>query len=146
MSLTQLLFSFRGRINRAIYWYGSVGLLAVFAALASIGRENGGILGAPMLTLAGILLVPFLWAALAVNVKRLHDRGKSSWWLLFFFVLPTFLDIAAERLKGILGLVLLFINVGIAGWVLMELGFAPGTRGPNDYGPDPMPPVPDKPA
>ena len=55
-----------------------------------------------------LLIVP----ALALAARRLHDTGRSAWWLLI-------------SLTGIGG-ILLFI------WYLM-----PGTEGENKYGPDP---------
>jgi uncharacterized membrane protein YhaH (DUF805 family) len=146
MSLTQLLFSFRGRINRALYWFSTIGMVAVLAALISLRLGDGGIIGRPALILAWGAQIPLIWALLAISMKRLHDRNKSAWWLLFFFLLPTLLELLAKQLRGTVGLVLLLINVVITGWVFIELGLAPGTHGPNDYGPDPLPPTSDKPA
>ena len=53
-----------------------------------------------------------LLPSLAVGVRRLHDVGKSGWWLLI-------------ALTGI-GIIYLFI-----------LSVTPGTTGDNEYGPDP---------
>ena len=62
-----------------------------------------------------VLYVPVYWGFFALSAKRLHDRGKSAWWLLLLFV-PLF---------GFL-------------WLLVELPFLPGTAGENSYGPDPL--------
>jgi len=40
----------------------------------------GGFLGFPFLV--GILCLALLVPSLAVGVRRLHDVGKSGWWLL----------------------------------------------------------------
>ena len=32
----------------------------------------------------------FMWIWLATSVKRLHDRNRSVWWIVPFFVLPSF--------------------------------------------------------
>ncbi len=143
-SLAQLFFSYRGRINREIYWLSTIGLLAVFAALVSIELADGGIIGKPALILA-LAYFPLLWGQLAISVKRLHDRGKSAGWLLLFVLLPIFLELIAKQLGGS-AIVLLLINLAISGWAFVELGLRPGTRGPNDYGPDPLQPVSDTPA
>jgi uncharacterized membrane protein YhaH (DUF805 family) len=55
------------------------------------------------------------WPAIAISIKRWHDRDKAGWWLLILFV-PV---------------------VGI--WNLIECGFLPGTPAANRFGPDPMP-------
>lgn len=57
----------------------------------------------------------FLWIVLAVQVKRWHDRGKSGWMVLVYFI-------------PLIG----------SFWVLIECGFLSGTAGPNQYGPDPL--------
>ena len=59
----------------------------------------------------GLLLgveVVFAWMWLAVSVKRAHDRGKPGTWL-FVLLIP---------LAGPI-------------WVLVELGFLAGPKGPN---------------
>ena len=51
--------------------------------------------------------------SIAVSVRRLHDVGKSGWFLLFVFVI-------------------------LFGWAyLLYLYVQPGMTGPNEYGPDP---------
>ena len=42
---------------------------------------------------AGVML---LWGQLGVCIKRLHDRGKSGWWLLIFWALPAAVGQAGE--------------------------------------------------
>jgi uncharacterized membrane protein YhaH (DUF805 family) len=50
---------------------------------------------------------------LAVGVRRMHDQDKSGWWLLIAFI-------------------------PIIGWiVLLVFYLTDGTRGTNQYGPDP---------
>jgi uncharacterized membrane protein YhaH (DUF805 family) len=146
MSLTQLFFSFRGRIGRLIYWLGTIGILALFAAFASVNLEDGGIVGTPALILVWAFLIPALWGQLALSAKRLHDRGKSAWWMLLFLLLPSFIDLVAGQMGGETGIVLLLINVAIGGWYFVEVGLLPGIRGPNDYGPDPLQPASGTPA
>jgi uncharacterized membrane protein YhaH (DUF805 family) len=101
-------FSFRGRLSRATFWWAVVLLVAVFVVMfvfleSAMGR------GATW-----ILYPPFLWSALALAVKRLHDRAKSPWWLLIV-VIP---------LLGPL-------------WLFISLFLRSGTPGENEYGDDP---------
>jgi uncharacterized membrane protein YhaH (DUF805 family) len=75
----QILFSFRGRVGRKNWW--------LYGVLAIIGL---GLLGMALLRIAGVsapaadaaMNLLLLWPAIAVSVKRWHDRGKSGWWVL----------------------------------------------------------------
>jgi uncharacterized membrane protein YhaH (DUF805 family) len=85
-----LLFSFRGRINRAKYWltcliYLIAGvLLALILGAFDIALGQGAIVQ----LLGGVLELVLTVSGLAVATKRLHDRDRSAWWLLMFYVLP----------------------------------------------------------
>jgi len=110
MPTAHVLWRFDGRIGRRTWWLYAAWLVGV------------GWLAAVLLRVAGFnaqaadLLVELalLWPALAVSVKRWHDRDKSAWWLLVN-VLP---------LVGWL-------------WTLVENGLLPGTRGDNRFGVEP---------
>src|SRR5579862_3815265 len=47
---------------------------------------------------AGTLL--FAWVYLATSVKRLHDRDRSGWWVIPFFVAPGLYAQFADRLPN----------------------------------------------
>ena len=156
MDWTTLLFSFRGRINRGKYWLAAliymavwiVFIAAIFMWIGKLDFENlfsiAG--GALLLWLIGfILFIAGAWSGLAVGVKRLHDRDKSGWWILLFWLGPGILSswqTAAPDLGG--GFILALAAAAIAIWALVELGCLRGTPGPNQYGPDPLgnPPLP----
>jgi uncharacterized membrane protein YhaH (DUF805 family) len=53
----------------------------------------------------------YLALMFAVSVRRLHDRNKSGWWVLLYFV-------------PVIGQI----------WLFLELGVLAGTPGPNRYG------------
>lgn len=80
-----------------------------------------------VLSLLG-LLVTFMvishWNFFAVSVKRLHDRNKSAWWLLLWYVI--------SALGGALTFGIASLAVAI--WVFVELGCLEGTPGRNRYG------------
>jgi uncharacterized membrane protein YhaH (DUF805 family) len=156
MDWMTLLFSFSGRINRGKYWLAVLIYLAVWTTfIASSLVWLGGLNIENLLSFAGaalliwlvglVLLVLETWSGLAVGVKRLHDRNKSGWWILLFWLGPGILvswQTAAPDLGG--GLILV-IAAGVLGlWAFVELGCLRGTRGPNQYGPDPLgnPPLP----
>lgn len=162
MSLTQLLFSFKGRIRRLHWWVASLaaGAIAsiVTAILEAVARASGhamvnletdqfeptGILG---LLVAAVALAN-MWVAFALSVKRLHDRDRTGWWLvwqLLIIVLAVILIIVAiavakehgalwYALAGASGLAAFAISV----WLFVQIGFLRGTQGPNRFGQDPL--------
>jgi uncharacterized membrane protein YhaH (DUF805 family) len=150
MDWTTLLFSFRGRINRGKYWLAVLIYMLVWIAfIAGCLIWLGGMNTDNLFSLAGaglliwlmgfILLVAGTWSGLAVSVKRLHDRDKSGWWILLFWLGPSILggwQTAAPDLGG--GFLFSLAAAAIAIWAFVELGCLPGTLGPNRYGPDPL--------
>jgi uncharacterized membrane protein YhaH (DUF805 family) len=157
----QILFSFRGRLNRKPYWiatislyllYGvfSLGFLYVILSGEQLGSENGNSLTAGK-TVAMGLLVPVVlmlgYCQLAIGAKRLHDRNKSAWWLLVIIVGSGLFEFATiYNVPGIgteedptaLGQGLMVFSVLVCLWFFVELGFFKGSQGPNRFGPDPL--------
>jgi uncharacterized membrane protein YhaH (DUF805 family) len=123
--MTDLLFGFQGRANRAKFWLVALGIFVIevilFAAILGGAAMSGDPeqIASAIGPFAGIVIFVFLviatWISIAVAVKRYHDRNKSGWWVLIVFV---------PVIGGI--------------WYLIECGFLRGTLGPNNYGPDPL--------
>jgi len=144
VSIVTLLFSFQGSISRQPYWLTTIAMIALALLIWSIlAFSRGWVLpaGTGRLDAVKLLLVasyvPFLWIALAVGTKRLHDRGRSAWWLLPFYILPSILEGAGGR-AGSLGILFVLASLAITVWAVVELGFLRGTPGLNAYGPDPL--------
>lgn len=105
---------FNGRSRRREYW-----LYVLFYILLAIGAhfldslfgfaDVGEVYG-PIYTLFVIIMV---LPSIAVAVRRLHDIGKSGWWIFVGFV----------PVIGFIWLLIYFVREG--------------TIGPNQYGPDP---------
>ena len=85
--------TFSGRASRSEYWWSYLGLFVASMSLQIVGFVGAIILGSinetlalvPLLIMiAGIfaLLIP----TLAVNVRRLHDTGKSGWMLIIVLI------------------------------------------------------------
>jgi uncharacterized membrane protein YhaH (DUF805 family) len=162
MSLTQLLFSFKGRIRRLHWWVASLGagftaslLTAILEAAArSSGEaiinpethqfEPTGIFGVAI-SLIGLANA---WIAFALSVKRLHDRDRTGWWLLWQILIVAIaailimVAITVPEEQGPLwyalaagaSLAALVITV----WLFVQIGFLRGTQGPNRFGTDPL--------
>jgi len=108
MTVTRLLFSFNGRIGRAVFFISVVLLWSLFFNINFLlDRAMGE--WSPLL-----LYIPFLWSILALSVKRYHDIGKESTYLL-----------------------LLLIPVIGPVWVFLELLLRKGMSGNNKYGQSP---------
>lgn len=71
---------FEGRARRREYWYFTLINVLIAVALALIDGALDISLLSPLYTLA--VFIP----GLAVSVRRLHDTGRSGWWLLLSLV------------------------------------------------------------
>jgi len=113
-TLTERYADFEGRARRSEYWFfvlfsyiSIIVVSVVFGILGSMVSEVVGMIG-----LVGVMLALFV-PQLAVYVRRLHDTGKSGWWILF-------------------GLVPLVGSI-----VLLVFLCTDSTPGSNQYGPNP---------
>jgi len=78
---------FEGRSRRKEYWMFTLFNILVACVLYIPGliyRESA--LGLGLLALYGIYSLATLIPALAVSIRRLHDTGKSGWFLLLCFI------------------------------------------------------------
>jgi uncharacterized membrane protein YhaH (DUF805 family) len=106
--VTQHYFDFQGRARRAEYWWYTLVYVIFYIVLAVVDS----VLGTARL-LSGLLSLALLLPSLGVAVRRLHDIGRSGWWIL-------------------IGL------IPILGWILLIYWYVqPGTSGQNEYGADP---------
>ncbi|MFG2118766.1 DUF805 domain-containing protein [Streptomyces sp. NPDC048710] len=71
---------FGGRARRKEYWLFMLFAWIIYVALATVGA----VAHAPYIV--GIAVV-FLLPALGVTVRRLHDTGRSGWWI-FIGMIP----------------------------------------------------------
>jgi uncharacterized membrane protein YhaH (DUF805 family) len=156
MNWGHYLFGFSGRINRAKYWlWILLYLIAAIIVAAVIYFINSPIAG-------GIVQFAFSIAAfvssLAVVTKRLHDRGKSAWWLLVYVLIPSILLGVGAGLAmysglsqmasspggvdlgqmGMISGILVLASFVFLIWAFVDLACLRGTIGANQYGPDPL--------
>ena len=73
--------TFSGRAGRSEFWYWVLFVLLVSIALNIVGTFVNGT-GA----LSGLFSLATFLPGLAVDVRRLHDIGKSGWNLLWGFI------------------------------------------------------------
>jgi uncharacterized membrane protein YhaH (DUF805 family) len=98
--------------------------------------------------LVGVIGLVNMWVAFALSAKRLHDRDRTGWWLiwqLLILILAVILVVVAiavpqeqgavwYALAGAACLAAFVISV----WLFVQIGFLRGTQGPNRFGPDPL--------
>jgi uncharacterized membrane protein YhaH (DUF805 family) len=142
--LFEFMFGASGRINRAKYWrslliFCGAGLLVGVILLTAAG------LAAPLFVLMLVMVfIPWLLWGIAFHTERLHDRGKSAWWLLVFYAAPGVLGQLAKAawVAGAAGIGLHY-TLALAGfalsiWGFVEIGCLRGSAGPNKYGSNPL--------
>ena len=153
---------FSGRSRRMEYWMFQLFMFLVYMAMMVLMMVVGG--GAMMmasgdpssaLAAGGAVLLIFgvycLFAlamfipSLAVSVRRLHDTNRSGWWILapiagyVIMVAGGLLAAASPDNPGLGGVFAMIGGLAVLGLGLTVLVFMflEGTRGPNNYGPDP---------
>lgn len=104
---------FEGRAGRAEFWWFTLVLYGIQFAIVILSSALGVFSSA-----LGLLLIVILWVhglgtllpSLAVTARRLHDTGRSGWWMLI-------------------------ILVPFVGWIpLLVFLVLPSHAGPNEYG------------
>lgn len=91
----QKYVEFNGRARRKEYWIFTLVNFAISVILAVLGLDF-------ISTLFGLAV---LLPGLGVSVRRLHDIGKTGWWLLIAFV----------PLVGLIVLIYFFVQEGESG-------------------------------
>ncbi len=170
MSAKFLFFSFAGRISR-LYWW--LGMLAVELTSLSVTMALLWLMGEdptfywndepPNAQTALAEIIAFLLTlrvALAIDIKRIHDRGRSAYLLVPLYLTllmliafdatgsnPLFVWPDEQELHAVFPVFLLArISLMIAFmvyivWLVFELGFRKGIAGPTKYGADPLAPL-----
>lgn len=78
---------FSGRARRKEYWFFVLFNIIISIVLAVIDGVTGSFSPeAGVGLLGGIYTLAVLIPSIAVSVRRLHDTGRSGWWLLIALV------------------------------------------------------------
>jgi uncharacterized membrane protein YhaH (DUF805 family) len=128
---------FYGRINREPFWiaFGILVLVEIASQLLSTQLDSNA--------LGAILDLAVTYPEFAVAVKRSNDRNLSPWFVAVFFAVAVAADLftlingpidSESTLVYLVQIPLLVMELAL----IVELGFRPGTPGPNRFGPDPL--------
>jgi uncharacterized membrane protein YhaH (DUF805 family) len=176
MDYVWYLFRFDGRINRARCWLAGLIIVCwmIFLSLVLFGAAH--LFGATMpeqfnispnrifelidpatwrslssVNLTNLLVQTvetplFLWVYLATSVKRLHDRDKSGWWIVVFFMLPCLYSQFGDRLGDSWATMLFGLSAFVFSvWGFVEMYCLRGSHRTNRFGPDPLAPIDTRP-
>ena len=147
MDWGHLFFKFSGRINRAKFWIAAL-VYGVISIILAVLSYVDAIRAGPFRPSAASSTSWSFISGFAVGVKRLHDRDKSGWYLLLFYLVPAVL--IGSRLRASLTMEDSTMIAGILWpgrhspscvWAFVELGCLRGTIGANRFGPDPLMPA-----
>ena len=107
---------FTGRARRMEYWMFFLINMLISFAIGIVGGLLG--MGSAVTVLTVVYSIAILIPSIAVGIRRLHDTGRSGWWMLIAFI-------------PLLGAILLLVY------------FAQDSEpGMNAYGPNPKTDVP----
>ena len=127
------LLSFGGRARRREYWGISIALWLVSTYVSSLliftpfvsSYSRRGLNPTPeqlsMMAIGVMLSILVSLLTIPVTVRRLHDRGMSGLWVIWFPLLS---------LLPVVGFIIPFVQ-------FVTLALLDGVPGPNEYGPDP---------
>lgn len=110
-----MFLRYDNRLNRKRYILRSITVAVAVIVIAIIFSVIAEKLGSGAIAALGILIcaLPII-PAFMLSIRRLHDLNRPSWWCIGFFI---------PMVNFVLGIYLLFFR---------------GTKGPNQYGPDPL--------
>jgi uncharacterized membrane protein YhaH (DUF805 family) len=77
---------FSGRSRRKEYWFFALFNLIISIVLGIVDGIFGLSVGEGFGLLGLLYMLAVLLPAIGVSIRRLHDTGRSGWWLLLAFV------------------------------------------------------------
>jgi len=89
------MLSFEGRLRRSHFW---IGFLIIFGANVVLGWIP---------VIGWLVSLALIWSNVAISVKRLHDMGKSGWFVLAPYVIGFGLTI--------IGFIMMFGGIAASG-------------------------------
>lgn len=128
--------TFSGRASRSEYWY-----FYLFCTLIGIVGSFFELAGAP--AVSALISLGLVLPSLAATVRRLHDMGRSGWWLggpvlaaIGAFLIFAMIGAGARSPDALLAPFGVIFGLGFLGWAIALLVFMcqKGTPGPNSFG------------
>jgi len=147
-NLKDLFFSFDGRIGRKAWWLGTIvlaaasiaGTLLIDPSVLDYKRQARHLPNWSDTIWQLALIIP----GTALMVKRFNDRDRPHWLGYVYGVLgavltagPHFGLFTPGHTNSVETVILVIFTLAFF-FAFVDNGFLRGTKGPNDYGPDPF--------
>jgi uncharacterized membrane protein YhaH (DUF805 family) len=124
---------FKGRIGRDRYWRltvlcGLASIVALFFVAITANQTSRSPVNvlAAVVAIAGVFIFVAACVALfVVGIWRLHDRGKSGFWIILYYPVPLILALLAIH-PDRQGTVPECIALAILVWAIIDLGILEG--------------------
>src|SRR5450759_5041050 len=124
-------------LNRAKYWRSVLIFIGAGLMTAVILFTAAGIAAPLFIIMVIVVLISWLLWGFSFTTRRLHDRDKSAWWLVVFYLLPGVLGQIADAawFAGaaitVLHYVLALAAFALTIWGFVEIACLRGTAGSN---------------
>jgi uncharacterized membrane protein YhaH (DUF805 family) len=133
--LMTTVFVFKGRIGRRRYWSLTLLYMLAFvagcAAFMAVGimldAKSADAITAVMACIGVVFFLAMSVAISGIAVRRLHDRGKTGYWLLLYYAMPSWLMKNAGLDTA--GIVFALATLGAVIWAVIDLGVLRGETG-----------------
>ena len=144
---TNCVLYFDGRLDKKKYLIINISVLLITSLIFYISYLSSLVVNfIPHAVICFFWYCMMFWVLTAAQIKRLHDRNKSGWWLLIlyfcnFLILGIILYIAhlrEEQMPYLHLLPTLLIPMIGHGWFIIETFFLQGVKWENEYGPNPL--------
>ena len=161
---------FSGRSRRMEFWMWILFQVIVYVVVVILAMVLGGgammMMGSgadPTSAMAagGAMMIIFLLYGLfglvclipsiAVSIRRLHDTDRTGWWLMAFwgpylvllaspFIVGASVASGSDPMAGGVIALIAVLALLVGSLILLVFDVLEGTKGPNQYGPDPKAP------
>lgn len=128
--------NFRGRARRRELW---LFLLFETVVILALGIAGNRFWPAHVVMVVKVFMLLLFLPLLGVEVRRMHDIGRSGWWVVAYWVLAAVLHAGDVLLQDRVSDIELIGVLVQGGCLLVLLGcfVQAGDAGGNRYGPDP---------
>jgi uncharacterized membrane protein YhaH (DUF805 family) len=125
-----MLNVFKDHTGRSRYWIlTAFCMLAIIAGLigvvGTVNQTSGGPVNVPATIVAAVGALIFVAGCVAlfiVGIWRLHNRGKSGFWIILYYPVPPIMALLADGPETSIP-VLSLVALAIAVWAIIDLGF-----------------------
>ena len=126
-------FNFSGRARRTEYWLFTLFNFFIGIILGALQT----FVSSDLEIISIIYSVAIFFPSLAVTVRRLHDTGRSGWFI-FLPILPYVIGVVLFVISGIEAILYIFIALfAVMTIIYLVWLFTDSQPGTNQYGPNP---------